>query len=56
MPAPCGLSAVRASREACRTTSWFESTQVLGAPTSPNALSDSVMMRLSAGAFQSVNM
>ncbi len=41
MPSPCGFSSVSASRVAWRTTSWFDSTQVLGAPTAPNSRSDS---------------
>jgi hypothetical protein len=54
MPWPCGFSAVSASRDAWRTTSWFDSTQVAGAPTAGNARSDSEITSRIAAASHSV--
>ena len=44
----------RPSREACRTTSWLDSTQVVGAPTASVAASEASMTARSAAASQSV--
>ena len=55
MPAPCGGGGVSASRLVCRITSWFESTQVLGAPTPPNAASDSSTIARSGAAAHGVS-
>ena len=40
------------SREACRTTSWLDSTQVVGAPTESVASSERVITAYWAGAVQ----
>ena len=52
MPMPLGrrLPTGRPSREACRTTSWLDSTQVVGAPTESVASSERVITAYWAGA------
>ncbi len=55
IPCPCGGGGVSAKRVACRIMSWLESTQVLGAPTEPNAASDSSTTLRSGAAAQAVS-
>ncbi|WXZ50052.1 hypothetical protein WDV94_16350 [Clavibacter tessellarius] len=55
MPTPCGFSPESARRLAWRTTSWFDSTQVLGAPTDPKVASDASIVRRSAVASHGVS-
>ncbi len=55
MPTPCGFSPESARRLACRTTSWFDSTHVLGAPTEENVARDASIVRRSAAASHGVS-
>ena len=50
MPLGRALAWARPSRDVCRTVSWLDSTQVVGAPTASLAVSEAVTTRRSDGA------